>query len=56
MVLTFSYKDGVKHTTFDEVKSSDLGELARPTHDNPNIFLIGEGFEFVIYLQPDDRI
>ena len=30
MVLTFNYKDGIKHTTFDEVKSSDLGEFARP--------------------------
>ena len=30
MVLTFNYKDGTKHISFEEVKSSDLGELARP--------------------------
>lgn len=30
MVLTFNYKDGIKLTTFDEVKGSDLDDLARP--------------------------
>lgn len=30
MVLTFNYKDGIKHTTFDDVKSSDLDESGRP--------------------------
>ena len=30
MVLTFNYKDGIKHTNFDDVKSSDLDESGRP--------------------------
>ena len=30
MVITFNYKDGVKHTTFEEIKSSDLNALGRP--------------------------
>jgi hypothetical protein len=32
MVLTFNYKDGIKHTTFDEVKGSDLDDLASPKY------------------------
>ena len=36
MVLTFNYKDGTKHITFDEVKSSDLDELARPSNKSIN--------------------
>jgi hypothetical protein len=30
MVLTFNYKEGIKHITFEEVQSSNLVDFARP--------------------------
>lgn len=30
VVLTFNYKDGTKHITFEEIQGSDLGERATP--------------------------
>lgn len=33
IVLTFNYKDGTKHITFDEVNSSDLPKIGRPSSE-----------------------
>lgn len=59
VVLTFNYKEGTKTITFDDLKtalaeekiSSDLDCQAAPRQRNPNLFPVGEGFGFFIFLE-----
>ena len=48
IVLTFNYKDGTKHISLEEVKSSDLAETGRPYRRGR--LNVRDGFSYV--LQP----
>ena len=50
IVLTFNYKDGTATITLDGVNNSDMSGDGPPKQHYPNLFPIGNGFGFVVYL------
>lgn len=54
LLLTYNYKDGSQTLTLKEIEaapSSDLTSMCPPYRKNPNLFPIGNGFGFLIFIK-----
>ena len=54
LLLTYNYKDGTQTLTLKEIEaalSSDLTSMCPPYMKNPNLFPMGNGFGFLIFIK-----